>query len=65
MGVFVNTAPDAVQATADRMGLDRVQLHGEEHPEDYTALPASMLVRAVRVKDAASLAEAEAWNAGT
>lgn len=64
VGVFVNVAPDAVQATADRIGLDRVQLHGDERPQDYTALPASVLVRAVRVKDAASLAEADAWNAG-
>jgi phosphoribosylanthranilate isomerase len=62
VGVFVNAAPDAVQATADRMGLDRVQLHGDERPEDFLALPAPLVMRAIRVRDPASLAEAEAWN---
>jgi phosphoribosylanthranilate isomerase len=64
VGVFVNAAPEAVLATADRLGLDRVQLHGDERPQDFASLPAGLVARAIRVRDATSLAEAEGWNAG-
>jgi len=33
VGVFVNQEPRQVQSVIDRVGLDRVQLHGDETPE--------------------------------
>jgi len=63
-GVFVNARPDEVEAVAARVGLDRVQLHGDERPEDFAAFAPGRLVRALRVRDAGSLAEARRWQVG-
>lgn len=38
VGVFVDSAPDAIMACADRFGLYAVQLHGSESPEMCSAL---------------------------
>src|SRR5262249_35012049 len=37
-GVFVNTPANEVADLADQIGLQSVQLHGEESPEDLVAL---------------------------
>ena len=44
------------------LGLDRVQLHGDEPAADYAGFEPSRLIRAVRVRDAASFATASVWN---
>lgn len=62
-GVFVNAPPDLVRETADRYALDRVQLHGDERPSDFVGFSSSLVVRAIRVRDARSLAEADSWAA--
>jgi phosphoribosylanthranilate isomerase len=62
-GVFVNATASEVLEHAARLGLDRVQLHGDERPEDFRSLPPGLLVRAIRVRDVGSLVEAGAWNA--
>jgi phosphoribosylanthranilate isomerase len=49
-------APDAL-ALLDELGLDRLQLHGDETPQDLTAL-GSRAFKAVRVGDAADAAVA-------
>lgn len=51
VGVFVNARPEEVERTARRAGLTAVQLHGDEGPEDVTALAAAGLtvLKAVRV----------------
>ncbi len=36
VGVFVNQPPDEMQAIAHRVGLDVVQLHGDETPDRIT-----------------------------
>ena len=54
VGLFVNEDLDVVNATADRCGLDLVQLHGEESPE-YCAAVKRRIIKAFRVKDAASV----------
>ena len=49
--MFVDARPSR-SATADRLGLDRVQLHGDEAPR-LGHLDAR-IIRAVRVRDEAS-----------
>jgi phosphoribosylanthranilate isomerase len=63
-GVFVNTPAAEVAATARRLGLDRVQLHGDERPEAFCALDRARVVRAVRVRDRQSFADDLRWDAG-
>jgi phosphoribosylanthranilate isomerase len=46
------------------LGLDRVQLHGDETPAAFGAIPREALIRAVRVRDEASFADDPAWRAG-
>jgi len=66
VGVFVNAAPLEVAAAAARLGLDRVQLHGDERPEAFAGVPGldrARVVRAVRVRDAGSFADDARWDA--
>ena len=64
IGVFVNAAPAEVVATAQRFGLDRIQLHGDERPEVFAGvLERARLVRAVRVRDAGSFTDEARWSA--
>jgi phosphoribosylanthranilate isomerase len=49
VGVFVDELPEAVERTAGLVGLDIVQLHGNETPEQY---PMGIRVwKAMRVRD--------------
>jgi phosphoribosylanthranilate isomerase len=63
VGVFVNATAGQVLEHVARFSLQRVQLHGDERPEDFAALSSALLVRAIRVRDAASLEEAGRWPA--
>lgn len=54
VGLFVNAEPDFVNATAEVCNLDRIQLHGEEAPS-FCARIARPVIKAFRIKDAASL----------
>jgi len=51
VGVFVNQAPDAVNAIADRAGLGAVQLHGDETIDDAGRITRPV-VKAVTAADA-------------
>jgi phosphoribosylanthranilate isomerase len=55
VGLFVNEEADQVNWTADFCGLDLVQLHGEEDPQFCLGID-RRVIKAFRVKDAASLA---------
>jgi len=55
VGLFVNEPLDLVNATADRCGLDIVQLHGEESPS-YCASVRRRVLKAFRVQGMQSLA---------
>lgn len=55
VGLFVNEALATINALADQCGLDIIQLHGEESP-DYCAAVNRRIIKAFRVKDAASIA---------
>jgi len=55
VGLFVNRPAAEVAATADRVGLTAVQLHGDEPPADLLALGHLTVVRAFRIGDAAAV----------
>lgn len=58
VGLFVNEEPQTIRDTAAFCRLDRVQLHGDESPEDCL-LPPLRVIKALRVRDAASLARTD------
>ena len=53
VGLFVNAAPEVIQATADECHLDMLQLHGDESPQFCNALN-RRFIKAVRVQDESS-----------
>ena len=55
VGLFVDEEAERVNWTADFCGLDLVQLHGAETPDDCLDIR-RRVIKAFRVKDAASLA---------
>jgi phosphoribosylanthranilate isomerase len=62
VGEFVNAQAAEVLARVEELGLDRAQLHGDEVAADFAALDPARLIRAVRVRDAASFEAAAAWT---
>lgn len=48
VGVFVNAAAEDIFAVADALGLDWLQLHGDEQPEFLTQLEGGQVVKALR-----------------
>jgi phosphoribosylanthranilate isomerase len=63
VGVFVNAHPLVVTETMAELKLDYAQLHGDEIPASWTWLPPEQTIRAIRVRDEASLKEAMSWQA--
>ena len=64
-GVFVNATLDEVALAADRFGLDILQLHGDEGPaycREAARRTGCRLMKAVRVKGAATLRELEPFH---
>lgn len=55
VGLFVGRPPEEVAAVCRTLGLERVQLHGEEPPEDLVALGDFFLIRAFRLRDELSV----------
>ncbi len=49
VGLFVNSSVDEVLESCERLGLDWVQLHGDERPEFLAELGPRKLLRAFRV----------------
>ena len=60
VGLFVNQPADMVNSTADRCGLDIIQLHGDEPPE-YCRSITRRVVKAFRVRDEQSLAGLDSY----
>ena len=54
VGLFVNENPTRIRDVTAYCGLDVLQLHGEETPQDCLLLP-RRVVKALRVKDEGSL----------
>ncbi len=65
VGVFVNAASSEILKIAEEVGLDYVQLHGDEPPEDIATLRKGRLkvIKALRVRDAGSLESIEEYGA--
>lgn len=61
VGVFVNEEAATVQELEARVGLDWVQLHGQESPEYCRSLGRRVL-KGFRIKDENSLKELEAYR---
>src|SRR6187397_588311 len=55
VGVFVNADAAAIRDKVQRLGLDWVQLHGDEPPEFVAELPGLAVIRAVRLQDRVSV----------
>jgi phosphoribosylanthranilate isomerase len=64
IGVFVNAHPLVVTETLAELGLDMVQLHGDEKVGSWGEIDPRRIVRAIRVYDESSLKEALAWDPG-
>ena len=61
VGVFVNAPRQEVKQTLDTCGLDLLQFHGEESPEDCAGFRVKTM-KAVRVHDVSSLASLKDYN---
>lgn len=63
VGIFVNEPPDRVETIFHQVGLDAVQLHGEEPPEDCRWLidRGVRVIRGLRVKGEETIAEADRY----
>jgi phosphoribosylanthranilate isomerase len=62
VGVFVNETPEHIASTAKLVGLDAIQLHGDESSQNITELrkllPSVEIWKGVRVKDTQSIPHA-------
>jgi phosphoribosylanthranilate isomerase len=56
VGVFIDASPDEVEEVRQRVGLDLVQLHGEEVPQGFRG----PFMKALKVRDGA-LPETAGW----
>jgi phosphoribosylanthranilate isomerase len=65
VGVFVDEEPAEILRISREVGLDLVQLHGDEPPETVTALRVAgvKVMKALRVRDGASLEALDEYEA--
>jgi phosphoribosylanthranilate isomerase len=64
VGVFVDARADEIAEIHGAVGLDRVQLHGDEHPDDVKRIADAVGVpvwKAIAVRDARDLAALDEW----
>jgi phosphoribosylanthranilate isomerase len=63
VGVFVDAAPGYIRSQKEKYGLDLVQLHGDESPEDCRELRKEVpVIKAFRLKRAADLSRLQAYR---
>ena len=61
VGVFVNESPERINRIAAQAGLQLVQLHGAETPEDASQIRLPV-IKALRIEGESDLAAAEAYK---
>ena len=61
VGVFVNESPERINRIAAQAGLQLVQLHGAETPEDANQIRLPV-IKALRIEGESDLAAAEAYK---
>ncbi len=61
VGLFVNAERASIDTTVACCGLDVIQLHGDESPQD-SLYPGRRVIKALRIKDAASLETAAEYE---
>jgi phosphoribosylanthranilate isomerase len=62
VGVFVNEKSENIKKVMEYCALDMIQLHGDESPEYCREFPASIIIKAVELKNKDDLKEALAYN---
>ena len=63
VGVFVNKTPRTVAHAVRHLGLDAVQLHGDENPADYQACGAA-IIKAVSLRSRSDVTKALKYPRG-
>jgi len=61
VGLFVNEQRTVIEQTVSACGLDLIQLHGDETPQDCL-FPGRRVIKALRVRDHQSLARAAGYE---
>ncbi len=64
IGVFVDEPSEAVRRVYERVGLDAVQLHGSEPPEQIPNYP-GRVIKAIRVQSVESLRQLSLYSVST
>jgi phosphoribosylanthranilate isomerase len=62
VGVFVDEPAEAVREVAEHVGLETVQLHGDEPPEMLADLEGLKVIKVFRVGGEADVEAARAWR---
>ena len=65
VGVFVNEAPEVIRDTIEAAGIDCVQLHGDETPQDaneVARITGAPVIKALRMGGPAGVKELEAYK---
>ncbi|MBE9528454.1 MAG: phosphoribosylanthranilate isomerase [Proteobacteria bacterium] len=62
VGVFVDAPVDEVNAIVKQTGINVVQLHGKESPEECARVENAKVVKAFRVSDKASIAKIDRYS---
>ena len=62
VGVFVDERPDIIREKAEAYGLDLIQLHGHESPDDVRALHPWPVIKAFSIRTADDLLQTAAYE---
>lgn len=62
VGVFVNERREVIERACDELGLDVIQLHGDEPPENVRGFRGVSVWKAIRVENADSLKAAHNYE---